>query len=531
MAFSVVYRLPRVSSAKREATTMAPDTSQPVTTVEKPKTPALRILDELSRGTYVSFSRALKELLSNAWDALATDVQIKVAEDLNEITILDNGVGMSEEDIRERFLRIGGTGAAGQRSREGRRLIGHKGIGALSAFPICREVRVLTTKRGSSERIEAAIDVRKILEVAQQSEDLEKHYVYDLNKWKNERPGSHYTFITLRDLTSEMREFLAQKGLTLYQYIHNVEQLSGVERLKWELAIVAPVEYSQDGPFKAKDVKPVHRIKAELSRANFNVYFNGDKLFKPILLPSPDIKHTGKYRRHLDYEIYPVDYSDDDLEFSGYIFSQATAIIPADIRGGLLRVNNVAIGNYDLNWWGYQKSVGPRLGMTTGEIFIYRGLEQAILIDRDRFRETDANFKKFKTIIHGKLHDAFSGATTRSRKRAALEQERKSETFLEKMQAKVSQYLTYTYRTKPATLRIEELGERPPLTIDSRSGKVIINKSHKMFRGLKAGERELVEAFLLAVGIGKERSHGDVETMLQEIFKISADLIEARRTK
>ena len=104
--------------------------TQPVTTTQRPRTPALRILDELSRGTYVSYSRALKELLSNAWDALATEVQIKIADDLSEITILDDGVGMSEDDIRERFLRIGGTGSAGHNTKGGRRLIGHKGIGA-----------------------------------------------------------------------------------------------------------------------------------------------------------------------------------------------------------------------------------------------------------------------------------------------------------------------------------------------------------------------------------------------------------------
>jgi len=44
-------------------------------TVETPRPPALGILNELSTGTYVSYSRALKELLSNAWDANASDVQ------------------------------------------------------------------------------------------------------------------------------------------------------------------------------------------------------------------------------------------------------------------------------------------------------------------------------------------------------------------------------------------------------------------------------------------------------------------------
>ena len=82
-----------------------PQAETATTTIEKPRSPALNILNELSTGTYVSYSRALKELLSNAWDAGAHDVQVKIASDLSEITILDDGTGMSEEDIRERLDR------------------------------------------------------------------------------------------------------------------------------------------------------------------------------------------------------------------------------------------------------------------------------------------------------------------------------------------------------------------------------------------------------------------------------------------
>ena len=237
-----------------------------MTSTEKPRTPALRILSELSRGTYVSYSRATKELLSNAWDALATQVQIKISDDLNEITILDNGVGMSEEDIRERFLRIGGSKAAGVPVRGGRRMIGHKGIGALSVINICQEVRVLTTQQGSNERTEVALDIPKVLELAKQDEDLESHYVYELTKWTNEDKNSHYTYITLRNLTADMREFLSKKGVTVDQYINHVGELSGIEQLKWELAMVSPVAYSNTGPFKQFAGRPIERSRRNSTR-------------------------------------------------------------------------------------------------------------------------------------------------------------------------------------------------------------------------------------------------------------------------
>jgi Histidine kinase-, DNA gyrase B-, and HSP90-like ATPase len=499
----------------------------PSSTIEKPRAPALGILNELSTGTYVSYTRALKELLSNAWDALATKVQIKISPDLNEITILDDGVGMSEDDIRKRFLRIGGSSRVKGAVRNNRRLIGHKGIGALSVIPICREVRVLTTKADSTDRIEAVLDVPRIIEKAKQQEDLETHYVYTLNKWGNEPTDSHYTFISLRNLTPDMQEFLAHKGVTITQYISSVSELSGIEQLKWELAMLGPVAYPKDGPFK-EDIAPMRQVKKELSKARFTVFVNNEQLFKPIVLPSADIKYTAKYKRGIDYEIYPIEHSDDDLEFKGYIFSQGTAVMPSDFRGGLIRVNNVAIGTYDINWMKYQKHVGPRLGLTTGEIYVYRGLENALLIERDRFRETDPAFKRFREIVHRTLKESFGGATRRSRYRASIQKQQQAETFHQKMEAKVSQYLSRAYRERPVSLELEELGNKPPFLVDARHGKVQLNTSHKIFKKLKPNEKEIVEAFLIAIGIAKERSAGDSDRMLDEIFKIITDLLEAR---
>jgi hypothetical protein len=50
-----------------------------------------------------------------------------------------------------------------------------------------------------------------------------------------------------------------------------------------------------------------------------------------------------------------------------------------------------------------------------------------------------------------------------------------------------------------------------------------------MFKKLKGGEKEIVEAFLIALGIGKERSAGDVDRMFEETVKIVTDLLESRQ--
>lgn len=503
------------------------NTDAVTTTIEKPRPPALNILNELSTGTYVSYSRALKELLSNAWDAGANNVQIKIASDLSEITILDDGVGMSEEDIRERFLRLGGSSSSRGMARQGRRLIGHKGIGALSVIPICREVRVLTTQANSSDRVEALLDISKVIEKAKQQEDLDSHYVYTLNKWSNEPAGTHYTFISLRNLTPDIKEFLEIKGVTTAEYISSVSELSGLEQLKWELAMVSPVGYMKGGPF-VENLEPITSIRKELEKAHFKVSINTDPLLKPVVLPSADIKFTRQYKRSIDYEIYPIDHSDSDLEFRGYIFSQATAIMPSDLRGALIRLNNVGIGSYDINWMKYQRSVGPRLGLTTGEIYVYRGLDDALLIDRDRFRETDPIYRRFRALIHAKVKESFGGATIRSRQRSKIEKQKQAKTFRQKVETKVSQYLSRATQTNRFKFELEDLGNKPPFFLDKRQGRVLLNSGHKLFKKLKSGEKEIVEAFLVAIGIAKERSAGDANRMFDEIFKIVTDLLEAR---
>lgn len=127
------------------------------------------------------------------------------------------------------------------------------------------------------------------------------------------------------------------------------------------------------------------------------------------------------------------------------------------------------------------------------------------------------------------MKESFGGATTRSRTRSRIEKQKQAKTFRQQIEAKVSQYLSRAQLRNGIRLELEELGNKPPFLLDKRQGKVVLNSDHKVFRKLKAGEKEIVEAFLVAIGIGRERSAGDVDRMLEEIFKIVTDLLEARQ--
>ena len=100
------------------------------------------VVGHLSLGLYRNFARAVKELVSNAYDAMATEVKIKLDLDENRIVVRDNGRGMDLDEIRENFLTIGYRTAVSEAPSElGRMRIGTFGIGCLSVFPYCDEIQ------------------------------------------------------------------------------------------------------------------------------------------------------------------------------------------------------------------------------------------------------------------------------------------------------------------------------------------------------------------------------------------------------
>jgi hypothetical protein len=100
---------------------------------------------------YSTLPPVIGELISNAWDADATKVEIEIPltalNDNSEITIRDNGSGMSDSDVRDAYLIVGRDRreAIGKDSSDGgRKVMGRKGIGKLSAFGIAGQIEIET---------------------------------------------------------------------------------------------------------------------------------------------------------------------------------------------------------------------------------------------------------------------------------------------------------------------------------------------------------------------------------------------------
>lgn len=97
-----------------------------------------RALLTLGRDSIKDHTTAVVELVKNSYDAGATVVEIEIranAQDRDRwfIRISDNGVGMTEDDVEKKWLRIGFSDKRVEKFVGDRRRVGEKGIGRLSA--------------------------------------------------------------------------------------------------------------------------------------------------------------------------------------------------------------------------------------------------------------------------------------------------------------------------------------------------------------------------------------------------------------
>jgi len=128
-----------------------------------------RTIEHLGIKMYSQLPYALAELVANAYDAGASKVQVKLYDavpDQKQIVIVDDGEGMSYEDVADKFLVIGRKRRDTDESRNnfrGRKITGKKGVGKLALFGIGKTIRIETTRSGDPEKTIFTLDWDSIL--------------------------------------------------------------------------------------------------------------------------------------------------------------------------------------------------------------------------------------------------------------------------------------------------------------------------------------------------------------------------------
>ncbi|MBY3115641.1 ATP-binding protein [Rhizobium laguerreae] len=134
-----------------------------------------RVIARVTDGIYRQPSSALRELISNAWDADANNVTILTdAPRFSRIYVRDDGAGMSYQTLSRLLHSIGGSAkrreegqALGVTAEDdpdmtpgGRPLIGKIGIGLFSVSQLSRSFRIVTKVKGADYRLIAEVRLR-----------------------------------------------------------------------------------------------------------------------------------------------------------------------------------------------------------------------------------------------------------------------------------------------------------------------------------------------------------------------------------
>lgn len=314
------------------------------------------IVPLLSKSTYIkSFSHAVREMVSNAYDADALSVKINIERNLKDISIVDDGNGMTFKEF-EYFCTIAGQKREINFSRKyKRKRIGQFGIGFLSIFPFCEYLEVKSTVENSTEILQARIPAKEYFDVQKEKDIQDIDILVKISKNASVK-AEHYTSINLINPTFYLQQYFTKETTRKRDTIRVWDPF---DKFTWELEEDLPISYAQNSKFS--------KALSYDEPIGLNVFLNKKKLFRNE--PCSNILSQGKGRVQ-------------NIEYKYVITTDYKSIKPLEFRGMKLRINNVGVG--ERNDFELKRDRGfPRLHWLNGEILATGDIKKFLSISRD----------------------------------------------------------------------------------------------------------------------------------------------------
>lgn len=267
-------------------------------------------IDKLGVKLYDRVSAVIAELIANSYDADATEVTVEApmgqflakksngtVEDKGlEISVKDNGIGMTPDEVKDYYLKVGAERRRENRRGRGeisplynRRVMGRKGVGKLAPFGICEEIEVLTSGGDPVVSIPNNSEVSK-------PRYLTAHFILNRNKIVRDTDDDF-----VADLGSEDGTFKADKGTIIklrkfsYRRVNKHEtfarqiaQRFGIQSDKWKI-ITRDTNPQIAGASQGSNERVVGAFNVE-TMENSKIEFRGPD--RPTLLPSNPSDYT-----------------------------------------------------------------------------------------------------------------------------------------------------------------------------------------------------------------------------------------------
>ena len=510
-----------------------------------------KILGHISEGLYRGPAGVFKELVSNAFDANARTVWISTGRpSFDVVSVRDDGNGMTFSKFKD--VVSGGIGDSDKRSRpvqliNRRQMIGRLGIGILAVSQISHEFSIVSHDRASETAFRAYVrmkDFRKeVLDQVNRSmfesaEDEDPQTpAFPIGNYKVEEipfePRRAGLTITATEPTEGFRRQLSEDNpdplpASFLEFIRwcggprNLDTGSWYKRMVWQLATLVPVAYLSDSNVCEGD-EAMTTVSNTLRDFDFSVIIDGVKLFKPVELDGPTtlvrigVTSEGDGPFH-----FPIEFDSEvwgaRVRARGYIHGSAgSALHPTDLRGILIRLKNVGVGEYDKSFLGYRFTEGPRFAWLTGEVFVEQGLEDALTIGRDGFDIGHPHFIALRTWLHDELRMRVFPAL---HKGMAVRRERKE---VDRADTRLSEFLELISSFAGKSVQIEHVADStaPPVRVDLNAGVVKLNERASWPRGKR--QRELAQSLSVIFELARCVDSG--QEPVAEFIKLTRNLL------
>jgi len=502
-----------------------------------------KALAHLSRGLYRSPASALRELVSNAWDANATQVLIATNyPNFAQISVQDNGDGFSGPEFEK--LMAGGIGNSEKRNVDEplihtRPLIGRLGIGLLGIAQICGSFEV-SSKPKKGEAFRARVRLYDLIRERLDIDDPEIVKENGLAEGVREVDVGEYEFLPVEknglsrgtNITSDdihptfMRSFRESRSpevapkfkepplewskcLTVISQVHTLHELGDYWKLLWELSASCPIPYASSDAVPQGAIKDIQKRLVEYE---FTTRVDGITLAKPVRLRGNKGGYTVERIPHTSKNVYGR-----NLEFEGYIAVQeGQQLKPDELRGIMIRIKNVGVGYYDPSFLDYPFNEGPRAKWVTGEVYVGAGLEDALNVDRDSFNRFHPEFRTLQQHLHEVLRrkvfpEVYKKLSSRSADREAERQELRT--------SELQQIVSTSLGAKVKVRRFSSSAEREAVAVNQTRDQVQITFGDLSQLRTKKAQRQLAASILALYDIAsRERGAEQQRERFEELL-------------
>ena len=386
------------------------------------KAESKRLLDLMINSIYTNKEIFLREIISNASDAIDKlyykalseniqgisredfNIRIAVDETARTLTISDNGIGMSLEELEENLGTIAKSGSLNfkteNEAKEEIDIIGQFGVGFYSAFMVCDNIVVLSKAYGAEKAYKWVSDGADGYTVEEcdktsQGTDIVLTIKEDT---EDDKYSAYIKEYQIRSLIRKYSDYIR------YPIIMNVEKHRPIEATKEEMEAE---DYHQEYESYFEDetlnsMIPIWRkAKKDVSEDDYNEFYK-EKFYdyqNPLKVIHNNIEGSLNYNALLyipattPHNFYTKDYEKGlQLYSSGVLIMEKCADLLPDYLGfvrGLIDSQDLSL---NISRELLQQDRQLKLIATRVEKKIFAELSDMLATDRDKYKDFFKNF-------------------------------------------------------------------------------------------------------------------------------------------